>query len=201
MNPWVVICTHPRQTIRQIVDSNPRQHLLFLVTAAGAAIGLIAVGAMDLPVNLPLFLKALLAMSIGMLVGLGELYLASFIYYMVGKKLAGQATLPEVRAVVAWSEVPLLWFFCLWFLLLVFSGGELLKIQPGQQVSDPGLRAILFIFAVAFQMTVTWRLLLISHMMAEVNRFSFFRGVLSVAIPIMLFLCLNWMMDRLVKAY
>lgn len=111
---WLTIWFRPRATIRRIVDSDPRRFVLGIVWIAGALTVLnsqVTAAAIDLPRNAPHMPRlgstgiavaafACGVLSVVLLYGLGALY------RWAGSMLGGTATAVEVRAALAWAQVP-----------------------------------------------------------------------------------------------
>ncbi|MBI3616194.1 MAG: YIP1 family protein [Candidatus Omnitrophica bacterium] len=185
MNPWISIWLKPRQTIRQIVDSNPRRFVRLLAIGGGIASMLMG--------SLPIILEAkvlfpvvvLLALVFGTLFGISGLYLFGWLYRWVGSWLGGQATLIETRAVVAWAQVPTVWVFGLWLALLLACGRDLwIKQKEAAPLSAlfVGILILAYILAAVCRFVVTFKGL------AEVHRFSDWKGLGTVFISPLLFI-------------
>jgi hypothetical protein len=192
MTPWVAIWIRPRQTIRRIVDTNPKQGVLWLAMASATAGVLIQFGALIAGYLMrtraavtgeadswlvPLLLTLLGAVIIGALGGLGWLYLFGWLYRWVGSWFGGQAKNVEVRAAIAWVEVVSLAVFGVWVLLLVVSGGQLVS-APEELLTAAGLGLGLVAFG-----GWMWRTVLVCHTLGEVHRFSAWKGLGTLLIP------------------
>src|SRR5579859_2464400 len=114
VSSWFTIWYRPRATIRQIVDADPRRFVVEIAWLAGALAALnmqVMAATIDPPASvhhLPRFRpigSAIFAFIFGALnvvivYGLGALY------RWAGGILGGTATTVEVRAALAWSQVP-----------------------------------------------------------------------------------------------
>jgi Yip1 domain len=114
VDSWLTIWYRPRATIRRIVDSDPRKFVLGIAWLAGALAVLnrqVAVATIDLPATVPHFARlgptgiTIAAFLLGLLSVVG-LYGLAALYRWSGGILGGTATAVEVRAALAWSQVP-----------------------------------------------------------------------------------------------
>lgn len=191
MNPWISIWLKPRQTIRQILDTDPKRGVLLLAVAGGMADVLVQGLGSFVEMKIHLAIAAVICMVLGGLFGLFGLYLLGWLYRWVGKWFGGQARNVEVRAALAWTQdVPVLWLFGLWAALLLVTGGDLLKFQ-GKTAPPAGevtLLAALFsvVLGAATVVVALWRFILGCKAIAEAHRFSGWKGFGTVTIPMAL---------------
>lgn len=188
MNPWVSIWLQPRQTIRQILDTNPKRFVLLLAIGAGVADVLMQ----SLPAvsqsKIPLVAGLLIGLVGGALFGVFVLYLFGWLYRWTGSWLGGQATAVETRAAIAWTQVPSVWLFGLWLALLVASGGDLLKATQKQAGMTPVAAIFSILFGLASIVIGIWQFVIVCRGIAEVHRFSGWKGFGTVVITQSLFL-------------
>jgi hypothetical protein len=118
-SPYLGIWTAPRATIRQIVDTNPRYRVIFLIVlgtevavAGGLLIGM-PKGSQELGTSLSpetaqyvwrLLLVAMLV--VGPLFAVISLYASGALMRWAGAMLGGTADSVQVRAAIAWSSIP-----------------------------------------------------------------------------------------------
>lgn len=184
MNPWTSIWLHPRQTIRQIVDSDPKRLVLLLAMSGGLADLLI--GAVDAAMAREVFpLKAILIFCLiaGPLMGLMGLYVMGWLYRWVGSWMGGKANTVQIRAAIGWSHVPALWLLGFWVILVVVSGGEILKPEPEMGSSNLFFALLLLLFGLGMLVLSIWRVILLIQMLAEVHQFSARRAIWTLSIP------------------
>ena len=190
MNPWISIWLQPRQTIRQIVDTNPKRFVLLLAIGAGIADVLMKTLplAFQEKIHLPLVVAALIGLVGGSLFGILALYLFGWLYRWTGNWLGGQATAVETRAAIAWTQIPSVWLFGLWLMLLAASGGDLLKAAEKQAGMTPVAAIFSILFGLASIVIGVWQFVIVCRGVAEVHRFSGWKGFGSVVITQSLFL-------------
>ena len=170
---WIAIWVEPRQTIRRIVNADPKRGVLLLAMSAGAAnvlmMGWNVSSQARLPIA-PLFLVG--GTLLGALFGVLGLYLFGWCYRWVGSWMGGVAKNIEVRAAIAWVEVPTLFAFGMW-VLLILAGGDPAPAGMGFNVWFVLLAIIVGI----------WRTVLASQTLGEVHRFSGWKGFGTLIIP------------------
>jgi Yip1 domain len=114
VDSWLTIWYRPRATIRRIVDTDPTRFVLGIAWLAGALAVLnnqVATATIDLPANVSHFPRlgpigiTIAAFLLGLLSVVG-LYGLAALYRWSGGILGGTATAVEVRAALAWSQVP-----------------------------------------------------------------------------------------------
>ena len=175
-NPWVSIWTRPRQTIRAIVESNPRSQLWVLLVLGGIATALNRAIYKPVGDTLPLapILTAILIM--GLVAGIIRVYAFPWLLRMIGTYLGGKATLPELRATAAWSMVPLIWGLLLWIPGLALYGREWFMSMHPTMAQNP--LPALFLLLVTVVLTV-WSVVISVITIAEVQKFSVWKAILN----------------------
>jgi len=180
MNPWISIWTKPRQTIRQIVETNPTRGVLPLALAAGISTALMQ--AMDSLIRAGLGPPVALsiAVAVGAVMGVVWLYLFGWLYRWVGGWFGGQAKNAEVRAAIAWVEVPTFAIVLCWALLVLPS---FLAGRSAAGEAHPLAAVGVVAFALAAFAIGIWKLVLACHTVGEVHRFSAWKGLGTMLIP------------------
>src|SRR3984957_1497511 len=110
ITPFLTIWTEPRATIRRIVDSNPTRNVVALA-AIGPAVGALAnqwSKALDENANLSVLwpIGVAFAVAFAAVLGAVSLFISGAILRWSGGLLGGVASRVEVRAALAWSQIP-----------------------------------------------------------------------------------------------
>ncbi len=110
ITPFFTIWTEPRATIRRIVETDPKRNVIALA-AIGPAVGALAnqwSKAIDNSANLSVLWPIEVAFSVafGAVLGVVSLYISGAILRWSGGLLGGVASQVEVRAALAWAQVP-----------------------------------------------------------------------------------------------
>ncbi len=183
ITPFFTIWTAPRATIRRIVDSDPTRNVVALA-AIGPAIGALAgqwSKALSNNANLSVLWPLWVAASVAIQAALGVLSLFIFgaIFKWSGSLLGGVASRIEVRAAIAWSQVPGIAAGIV-LLIAVLLGVPIPHPAPGTLAQiDPAFYKVMAVEGVLG----IWGLVVSLKCMGEVHRFSAWRALAAILIP------------------
>ncbi len=177
-NPWVSMWTRPRETIRSIVDSNPRCGFGLLSFIYGLLLVLYVVPNVFLITPL-FFIGALLATPF---LGAAAFLLLSSFLFVIGKWLGGRSSFLAIRASVTWSHIPcailllfLIAFLCI-FRKMVFC------VDCADIIITRVDLIILIIFSLIQSILGFWAVVLLVLSIAEVQGFSLIRALCNFLI-------------------
>lgn len=145
-NPWVTIWTHPRLTMKRILQNNPLKMIIPLAVANGlvSAISWIGFYWTSAPHREDYqhytFVIALLVT--GGLLGILNLYVGSWLLRITGSWVGGKGGFREVKSAVGWSNYPFIISGIFSILAYTFVSYPILEIIFGL------LNIIVFIWAV-----------------------------------------------------
>ncbi|MDO8430958.1 MAG: YIP1 family protein [Candidatus Binatus sp.] len=197
--PFFTIWTEPRATIRRIVDTDPTRHTLALAALAPALATLEsqwskAIGnSGNISALWPI--GVVFAVAAAAVFGIGVLYLNGVVLRWSSGLLGGTATRTEVRAAITWSQVPSIVAGAITIAALLTGAivpptagaGGSLKASP--QLIELGLlNGILAI----------WGFVISLKCLGEVNRFSAWRALGAVLIPLVILVVVIVVIARLV---
>ena len=183
ITPYFTIWTEPRATIRRIVETNPTRNVIALA-AFGPAVGALSnqwSKALGDTTNLSSLWPIEVAFSVAFaaVVGVVSLYISGVILKWSGGLLGGVASRVEVRAALAWSQIPaiaaeiVLLMAVLWGIAIPHpTAATMLQI-------DPAFYKVGVIEAV---LTI-WGSIVALYCLAEVHRFSAWRAFCATLIP------------------
>jgi hypothetical protein len=173
VDSWFTIWYQPRATIRRIVDTDPRKFVLAIAWCAGAVAALnsalmasathLPSGAPHLPQFGPMGI-AFAAILFGLFSIVG-LYAAGALYRWSGHILGGTATAVEVRAALAWAQVPGLYLAAVTIIATMLG-----LITPTVPPSISTFNVIESIIAI-------WLTIIALKCLGEVHRFSAWRAL------------------------
>jgi Yip1 domain len=176
-NPYLEIWTHPRSTIRRIVSVDPRYQVAFIAGLAGALSTLEA--QWQSPVASPSSLwpvVVVIAVLIGTSVSIAGLYVNGVLFKWAGAALGGQATYVEVRAALAWSQIPAIAAVTLGLLSILFgNGGPMMPFRGGYAQGSGSMTLLHAILGI-------WAFVLTLKCLAEVHRFSAWRALAAILV-------------------
>jgi len=183
ITPFFTIWTEPRATIRRIVDTDPKRNVIALA-ALGPAIGALAghwSRALGDNVNLPVAWPLWVAASVAIQAALGVvlLFVMGAIFKWSGSVLGGVASRVEVRAALAWSQVPAITGAII-MLIAVVMGVPIPHAAPGVMPQvGPAFDQLMLLEG----LLGIWGLVISVKCMGEVHRFSAWRALAAILIP------------------
>jgi signal peptidase I len=163
-SPWATLWLSPRETITHILATRPR-HLVWLLAMLGSIAGIygqmVGAGAAGLLGDWRFWLGFVL---FGAIVGIVWLYVSALILNWVGRLLGGRASALELRAVVAWSAVPVILGFIVLLLISVTARAS----------GTAAMRGVLALVVLGFGL---WSVVVFLLMLARVQHFGFWRTI------------------------
>jgi Yip1 domain len=183
ISPFFSIWIEPRATIRRIVDSDPTRNVLALAAIGPAINSLISQwsavinGTAHPSVLWPLWVAFSVAIQAAF--GILFLYIFAAVFRWSGSLLGGTATGVEVRAALAWSQVPAIVAEII-LLFALFAGVPMPKMLPGRlPLIDPAFYKVMVVEGVLG----IWGFIISLKCIGEVHRFSAWRAFLAILIP------------------
>lgn len=179
--PWLTIWTEPRCTIRQIVDRDPSYGVLPIAALAGALSALearwIAMPVHPAGIMWPLFVA--ISVAFGAILGIVGLYIDAFLLKWAGAMLGGVASSVEVRAALAWSEIPAIAAVIIGVLAIL--AGIAGPMGPGVlSIAERGTSLELLHLALG-----AWSFVITLKCLGEVHGFSAWRALGSIILLIL----------------
>lgn len=195
LNPWLSIWTKPRATIQQIVDTDPERFVLVLAAVAGFVKVLDRASMKHLGDRFEWPMIIAIAAVIGPIGGIISLYLGGFFLRWTGQWIGGKASSQQIRTVLAWSSVPIIWTLLLWIPKIALFGQEQFTTKTPKIDSHPALAFIFFGFAAVEIIVGIWATIVFLKCLGQVQGFSAWRALgnmllstLVIVIPILLIL-------------
>lgn len=179
-NPWITIWTRPRATIRRIVETDVRYQVVFLAMLAGALSRLESRWAQvpGAPGSVAFPLMVVASVIVGAILGVIGLYINGALLKWSGSVLGGVANYAEVRAALAWAEVPAIVAVSIGILsILIGTGGPLMPFGGSGAESSVSVSLLHAIFGV-------WSFILVLKGVGEVHRFSAWRALGAIVLVV-----------------
>ena len=180
INPWLSIWVRPRETIRYIIQKDANSHLWLLASFYGivALLGLFQTFSLGYRIGLiPLIIAAI---ALAPFWGYAVFALCAWFLKVIGKWLGGQGEFGELRAAVAWSNVPIVFNILLWLIMLILFGSGLFQGFPGGSTMEPGILYALFAILLGQVVLSVWRLVIFINACSEVHQFSIWKSMLTI---------------------
>jgi hypothetical protein len=183
ITPFFTIWTEPRATIRRIVETNPTRNVIALA-AIGPAIGSLAhqwSKALQNNANLSVLwpIEVILTVAFSAVLGVVSLFISGAILKWSGSLLGGVASRVEVRAALAWAQVPAITAEII-LLIAALQGIAIPHPTPGAMLQiDPAFYKV----GVVEGVLGIWGGIVGLYCIAEVHRFSAWRAFCATMIP------------------
>ncbi len=181
---FFTIWTEPRATIRRIVDTDPTRNVIALA-AIGPALNALAnqwskaiANNSNLSVLWPLWVAVNVAVQAA--IGVVGLYIGAAILKWSGSLLGGVATRVEMRAAIAWSQIPGI------AAEIVLLTAVLMGVPTPQAPAAgtlPHINPAFYKILVVEVVLGLWGGILGIYCIAEVHRFSAWRAFCATLIP------------------
>jgi len=168
VSPFFSIWIKPRETIRGIVKTDVKKHVLLLAMLAGISTALSSASSGNWGDHLPLISILAICIFLGPVIGIILLYLFGVIFRWTGGWLGGKASFEVIRAAYAWSSIPIIFVLPLWIPRILLFGEELFTKAKPSMFANPLSVIILLVFSVAN----IWSFVLLVTCMSEVLKFS-----------------------------
>jgi hypothetical protein len=191
LNPWVNIWIRPRQTIRQIVDVNPTYFVTLLAMMSGFAQALDRAIERGYGDSIPWYIVIVIALALGSIGGVINIYIMGAILRWMGSKLGGVATSEDVRAAIAWSSLPSIvgLAYTLFFIFILRNDAFTTQSARLEAIAEQSVGSAFLLFSLGILLIVVtlsmgvWKIILLSKMLGEVHGFSAWRGLVTYLIP------------------
>ncbi len=173
--PFIAIWLKPRETIRRIIETNTHQHVVGLICLSSFFNGLNQASNRNMGDQIPTWAVLLVVAALSP-VAIPIAYLGAGVARWTAAKLGGVASEKEVRAVVAWSSVPMIQLsLIVWPLQLLLFGDENFRSNtPRIDAISPTISAAILSLGLA---VLVWSAVVGIKCFAEVNRFSAWKAV------------------------
>jgi Yip1 domain len=182
--PWITVWTSPRATIRRIVDVEPRYHVVFLATLGGALSGLESAWSRPPTAAIPGIgswpMLVVAFVVLGGILGVIGLYINGALLKWSGAFLGGSANQVEVRAALAWGQVPAIVAMGIGIISILLGAGTPLTALAQGSISEPSAGTVLFHAVLGL-----WSFVITLKCLGEVHRFSAWRAMGAMAIVLL----------------
>lgn len=171
LRPFKTIWMRPRATIRAIVATDPKLHVVPLVCLSGIAESLDRASLRSLGDQMPVVAIICIACVLGPLGGLVSLWIGSHLIRFTGTWIGGGAVREHIRTAIAWSSVPAVFALPLWIPELLLFGADMFTTETPRLEAQP----ILFIPFLAIGLIeivlAVWGFVILCKTVAEVQGF------------------------------
>ncbi len=177
------IWIRPRDTLRQIIETDPEYAVIFLAMLGGFfhVLSIASENSLGDAVSFPIIL--MMAATVGPIGGILFLYLMGLLVSWTGGWLGGEGSSQQVRAALAWGSVPSLWVGLLWVPAVLIFGMDLFATEtPVIESGGPLLAFLLLGMAVLHLVGGIWGFVATLKCVGEAHCFSAWRALLNLFI-------------------
>ncbi len=193
-NPWLSIWINTRQTIRAIVNSDPKRGFVFLSAVYGFPIASNFAQNLSLSATVPIWAIVIGALILSTFVGMLGITICTWLLKVTGSWIGGKGTFQTIRTAVAWSNVPSIVTVLMWFVLLGFFGGQVYN-REFAETSFIGYEAgIVFLVFLIQTIVSIWGFVILVNALGEVQGFSAWKALLNIIIPFVIIVAVVWLM-------
>ncbi len=169
LRPFHTIWTRPRETVRAIVEVDPRLHVVLLACLAGIGETLSRASMGNAGDELSTEAIIAIACLMGPLGGLLSLWISSFLLQWSGYMIGGIGDRVHIRTAIAWASVPAVFALPLWIVKLLLFGSTVFTEAGPRFETQPTLLIPFLGIAVVEMVLGIWSLVLACNTIAEVQ--------------------------------
>ena len=174
INPWVVMWTSPRSTIRSIVNVNPKYGVFALAWIYALQTYFLLASYWSFGLSYSFYTILIIGIVFSPLIGWIWIYFTGWTLHLTGRWLKGSASMAHLRTAAAWSKLPSSIALAMWLILMI--GGRDYAFING--VTGP---STLFINFILFVISI-WNLVLLIRSGQEVQGFTPLRSISNVVL-------------------
>ena len=192
LNPWFRIWVSPRRTIRRIVDIDPGRRFVWLSLIYGFPMLLQIAQSLSLALYFSWPVILITALIFAIFIGMLGITITAGLLTWVGKWIGGEGVFTQVRAAVAWANVPTIVTGIAWIVWICLFKGSLFYdgfLQSGFVGMEKGI--IMTLATLQFAASV-WSFIILLITLSEVQRFSVWKALLNIILPFVLVVIAMW---------
>ncbi len=178
-NPWKTVWSSPKKTVRSAITFKKTRLLYILVIIAGVLRVLDGAVADNMGDSLPFVTILLISLFGGAVVGVVGWWILAGLMTFIGKWVGGIGSYEEMKVAIAISYIPLAISSLLYLLDILFIGKELFM---DSELSLFKSFWLLFSSTISVVFSI-WSLFILIKGIAEVHRFSSWKGLLTFVLP------------------
>lgn len=184
-SPWFSIWLQPRLTMRRIASGDPDELVILLVSFGGFSEVLANASRFNLGDQISIPLIFALAVFAGPVIGITGMFIATLLLHWTGKWLDGKSSFAMIRAAIAWSFVPVIFFSVLWIPQYILLGDVLFE----SRVVIYGSKAHIIIVALnVFRLViVVWSIVIFLGCLNEVQKFPVWKSIINCILATIIF--------------
>jgi hypothetical protein len=184
INPWTGMWVRPRETIRAIIQTNPGYKYPLLCFIYGFPMALQIAQNLSLGNSYSVAGIVAVAAIIAIILGAVMINIATALFTWTGKWIGGVGTYQQIRAAVAWSNMPSVVNIAIWAVNIATFGVRIFKSDFVESTFVGNELSIIFLTAVVQLFVAIWAFIITLKALGEVQGFSAWKALLNILIPI-----------------
>ncbi len=192
-NPYLSIWLHPRETIRDIIETDVKRGFLVLCVLYGFPMALSFAQSFSLASIVPLWAILLAGVILSPFLGYLGINISTCLLKLTGKWLGGEGSYQTIRAAVAWSNLPNVLTVATWLVEIAVFGGFVFCQEFSEAYFTGYQSGVIFLVFLVQSITSIWGLILLLKALGEVQGFSTWKALLNVLIPFIIVVALAWL--------
>lgn len=192
VRPWLSIWIRPKQTVREIINTNVKYRFFVLSLIYGLPIVFRIAQNFSLGGVFTLPAILLLCLILAPLIGSIGFFISTALITWTGKWLGGKGSFPEVRCAVSWTNATNLITVLIW-LFLIFQFRQIVFYEGFLRMPMTVSESVWIGTYLLVQMTVSiWSFILLVLGVSEVHAFSIWKSLLNIVMAFAVGVALSW---------
>lgn len=192
-NPWLNIWTKPRQTVRSIVDTDPKFGFVILSAIYGLPMALNLAQNFSLGAKVPVWAILMGSLIVCAILGMIGISISTWLLHLTGRWIGGKGSYQTIRTAVTWSNVPNIVTILMWIVLLCVFGRAVFNKQFADTHFIGFQAGIVFIIFLVQAVISIWGFIILLQGLGEVQGFSVWKALLNVLIPFVIVVAIIWL--------
>jgi hypothetical protein len=184
INPWTGMWVRPRETIRAIIQTNPSYMYPLLCFIYGFPLTLQLAQNFSMGDTYSTTAIVITCAILAIIIGGVMINIAAALFTWTGKWIGGSGTYQQVRAAVAWSNMPNVVNVGLWMINIATFGVRLFSSNFVETQFVGNELTIIFMTIFVQLVIAIWSIIIALKALGEVQGFSAWKALLNIVIPV-----------------
>lgn len=194
-NAWLNVWTNPRETIRDIVKTNPNRCFYWLCAIYGLPTAFSVAQNYSFADFMPFWAILVASFALCTVIGAIGISITAWLLQVTGRWLGGKGKYTSIRSAIAWSNVPNIVVIAMW-LVLIGVFGDLLFMKGFEHAQFGGFETgLIFLVFLIQTISAIWGFIIMLSMLGEVQGFSAWMGLVNVLIPFSIIALIVWLIS------
>jgi hypothetical protein len=183
VNPWTGMWVRPRETIRAIIQTNPSYMYPLLCFIYGFPMALQLAQNFSLGDRFHAAGIIAAALILAIILGAVMINIATALFSWTGKWIGGTGTYQQIRAAVAWSNMPSVVNIIFWLINIAAFGTRIFRNDFVETPFVGNELSLIFLTAFVQLVIAIWAFIITLKALSEVQGFSAWKALLNILIP------------------